>query len=227
MTATILYRLLAAGLIAGMAGENLFVRHKPANVQNYHTQIRAAATQVPSHIGPWIGKDVPVLARALNLLSPNVMISRNYTNVQNGQALGFLAEHCSDAHDMVGLYPLRCYPADGWDLQSSRPLDWQVGDRTMVGMEYTFVMPAPSAGETAHTITIENFLLRPNGHVLRDMDSLTASILGAQGQASGAGQLQLYFNDCTLTPEQRQAIFQDFMTAYRPLVDAILADIPS
>ena len=227
MTATLVYRVLAVGLIAGAAGQNLLLRHKPPSVLSYHAAIRDATGDIPPHIGPWVGKDIPVIARAMNVLTPNVMINRQYINVETGKSVGFMAVHCADAHDMVGHYPLRCYPADGWDLEASRQLAWQFDGRAMVGMEYTFVLPPTTAGGNAEHITIDNFLLRPNGQVLRDMDSLSGSIMGAQGQASGAGQLQIIFYDTAVSPDERQAIFQQFMQGYRPLIDAILANLPS
>ncbi len=227
MTAPFIYRSIAALLLAAMASEHYLATRKTPNVEGYHASIREAAAHLPSHIGPWVGTEVPVIARAVQLLAPNVLISRRFVDVEDGRTAGILIVHCADAHDMVGHFPLRCYPADGWNLTDSREVSWKFGDRDITAMEYSFVLPPASAAESQHTITVENFLLRPNGKILRDMDSLSDSIMGAQGQASGAGQIQVYFTDSNLSAADRESIFHDFVKGYRPLIDAILADIPS
>jgi len=75
---------------------------------------------------------------------------------------------------MVGHFPMRCYPADGWDFVRAEPRDWQVGDLRLTGMEYEFFMREIGdqiSGE--QRIVVANCLLRPGGLVLRDMDSLS------------------------------------------------------
>jgi len=69
--------------------------------------------------------------------------------------------------------------------------------------------------------------MRPGGQVLKDMDSLSDSIIGVTGQASGAGQVQVCFFDSSLSDEQEQAIAQALVGGYKPVIDAILANIPS
>lgn len=225
IAASTIFRLAAVALLGIVAADRLMANYRTPAVQAYHENIKASGAKVPGHVGPWVGEDVPVLARAVKLLSPNIMISRKYTNVENGLNAGFLAVHCPDAHDMVGHYPPRCYPADGWNLVSKREIKWQLGDKTLDAMEYSFVLPPATPGQPTHTITIENFLMRP-GMVLKDMDDLSSSIMGARGQAAGAGQIQVYFYDNRLTEKQRVAAFQEIANGYRPVIEAILADIP-
>jgi Protein of unknown function (DUF3485) len=221
-----IFRLAAVALLGLIAGQRILADQRSPGLQAYHDRVKQSAALVPGHIGPWVAQDVPVLARAVKLLQPNIMISRQYTNVENGQTAGLLAVHCPDAHDMVGHYPPRCYPADGWDLESQRQITWQFDGKTMEAMEYKLTLPAPSPDEPTHTIIVDNFLMRP-GSVLRDMDSLSNSIMGARGQAAGAGQMQIYFFDSTLDEAQRAAIFQELVDGYHPVIQAILADIPS
>jgi hypothetical protein len=225
IAASTIFRLAAVALLGVVAADRLLANYRTPEVKAYHQNIRDSGGKVPGHVGPWVGEDVPVLARAVKLLAPNIMISRRYTNVENGLSAGLLAVHCPDAHDMVGHYPPRCYPADGWDLVSKREITWRLGDKTMPAMEYTFVLPPAAPGQPAHTITIENFLMQPNA-VLRDMEELSSSIMGARGQAAGAGQIQVYFYDTRLTEAQRAAAFQELVNGYRPVIEAILADIP-
>ena len=79
---------------------------------------------------------------------------------------GVMLVQCGDAHDMVGHFPLRCYPANGWDLKSSAPRALLIEDRAVQATEYEFVLPdqAMSGGGERHIFVI-NCLFRPGGKV--------------------------------------------------------------
>ena len=55
--------------------------------------------------------------------------------------------------------------------------------KTYAGIEYTFTLPSANPGQPTRTIIVENFLMR-TGSVLKDMESLSSSIMGARGQAA-------------------------------------------
>jgi Protein of unknown function (DUF3485) len=222
--ATGISRLLATMMLGAIALQNALTVHRSPDVERYDTRIRDAAGQIPARIGSWIGQDVKVPARALTVLRPNVLISREYVNVETGQRAGLMLVHCDDAHHMVGHYPMRCYPADGWDFVRAEPRDWQVGDLRLSGTEYEFFMREIGeqiSGE--QRIIVANCLLRPDGQVLRDMDSLSKSIIGAEGQATGAGQIQVYF-DASIPKAERDSAVQILVAGYRPVIDAILSN---
>lgn len=209
-------------MLAGIAIQRYVTAHSPVQVDAYRLRIRAAADAVPHHIGAWVSQDVSVPVQALSMLKPNVMISRRYLNVENGATAGLVLVHCSDAHDMAGHFPLRCYPAQGWELRSSRPRDWEAGGLKLTGTEYEFVRDDESGKGQSH-IFLANCLFRPGGKVLRDMNALARSIVGAGGEATGAGQIQIYF-DATVAPEQRDAAINALVGGYRPVLDAILSN---
>jgi Protein of unknown function (DUF3485) len=218
-----LSRLLAASLLGAIAVQNYATTHASADLHQYRARIRQAAERIPARIGPWVGQDVPVPTRAVTTLRPNVLISRRYVNVETGLSAGLMLVHCNDAHHMVGHYPLRCYPAEGWRLVSSRPHDWQVGDLRLSGTKYEFdkqEIGGQINGE--QRIIVVNCLFRPGGLVLRDMESLSDSIIGAGGQASGAGQIQVYF-DAAVPEAVRDSTVQVLVAGYRPVIDAILS----
>ncbi len=185
--------------------------------------IRGAAALVPTRIGTWIGQDVDVPVQALAVLKPNVMISRRYTNVENGTVAGLMLVHCGNAHHMAGHFPLRCYPARGWVLQSAESRDWDAGGINITGSEYHFHLDALSNHADDQSIVVVNCLLRPNGQILRDMDHMSRTIIGAGGAASGAGQLQVYF-DSSVPREQRDAAVETVLGGCKPLIQAILAN---
>jgi hypothetical protein len=194
----------------------------PADVGEYHRRVRDAKSAVPSHIGGWVGSDAPLPAQAVRLLDPNLLVSRHYVNVENGRSAGFLLVHCADAHDMAGHFPPRCYPAAGWTLRTKRPREWTVDGLRVAGFEYDF--SKDSLGEH-RVITVASTLLRPGGQVFADMAAMTGSILGAGGQSSGAGQLQVYFDDAQLSQDQRDAAVVALLGGYRPVIDAILGEV--
>jgi hypothetical protein len=218
-----LNRTLAAVVIAGIAVHQHLAFYRTPGIDQYHANVRAAAALVPNMIGPWVGQDVPTRAQALTVLRPNVMISRHYINIETGASVSVMLVHCVDAHSMVGHYPGRCYPADGWTLKNSTPRDWVVGNLTLTGTEYEFTTGGDlSGGLNAQDIIVANCLLRPGGLILRDMDSMSNSILGAAGQSLGAGQLQIIF-DASVPQDQRDATLAVLAQGYKPVLDAILA----
>jgi hypothetical protein len=219
-----LSRLLAVTLLGAIAVQNDFTARRSPNIERYHARIRDAAERIPPRIGSWIGHDVPVPARAVTVLKPNVLVSREYLNVETGVRAGLLLVHCADAHHMVGHYPMRCFPAEGWQLVHAEPRDWKVGDLSLTGTEYEFFKQEIGVeinGE--QRIVVVNSLLRPRGLMLRDMQALSDSIIGANGQATGAGQIQVYF-DAAVPKAVRDDAVAAIVAGYRPVIDAILSD---
>jgi len=217
-----LNRIIAACLLAMIFVHQQISFHRTPGVDAYHARVRQAAAAVPTRIGPWVGQDVPLRAQALTVLQPNAMISRQYVNVETGQSASVLLVHCSDAHSMVGHFPGRCYPADGWDQKQSTERDWMVGDLRLTGTEYEFTMESPFGAQNAQDIIVANCLLRPGGLVLRDMAAMSASIQGADGQSTGAGQMQVIF-DAKVPVEERDAAITTLVGGYRGVIDAILS----
>lgn len=228
MSSGALYRIIAILLMGSMATENYFSSHHSAATEQYHARIRMAGDSVPTRVGPWLGENQPVEVQALTVLRPNVLISRRYINIESGVGAMLLLVHCSDAHHMVGHYPLRCYPAEGWKVRSYSDKDWTVGGINFTGTEYHFTMPADGAGGhlADRSIVVVNCLLRPDGAILRDMESMSKTILGAGGQSSGAGQIQISFNE-GVPKAQRDAAVLAITEGCLPVIKSILAKAPS
>jgi hypothetical protein len=210
-------------LLALIGAQRLMTTRRAPGVERYHQRVRAAAAAAPRRIGGWVGEDVSVPVQAMTLLDPNAIISRRYTNVENGSSAAVLIVHCADAHDMAGHFPLRCYPAQGWVCGKSWPRDWPTGNLIITGTEYEFKR-SQGAGQSAseQALVVANCLLRPGGNIFRDMDTMTASIVGAGGQALGAGQIQICF-DVSVPEDQREHAIRELMEGFRPVLDAILA----
>lgn len=217
------FRLLSVLFLAVIAVHRYAIARKSFGVERYQASIRAAAATIPTRLGSWVGQDVEVPVQAVDVLQPNVMLSRRYTNVENGMTAGLLFVHCGNAHHMAGHFPLRCYPARGWTLRSAQHRDWNAGGIRITGSEYTFHMDAGPDYPVEQSIVVVNCLLRPNGQILRDMDAMTRTIIGAGGAASGAGQLQVYF-DASIPKAQRDAAIGQILGGCKPLIQAIIAN---
>jgi hypothetical protein len=222
VSGVVIYRVLGAIILCAIGVQRYHTLASPVEVRQYHARIRDSVAEVPRQINGWIGRDVPVPVQAITLLQPNLIVSKRYLSVESGLSVGFLLVHCSDAHDMAGHFPLRCYPADGWKVVDQRQRDWQVGSRLITGMEYRFSQ-AGEIGSPARTITVANFLLRPGGHIVRNMDQMLELIDGAGGQASGAAQVQVCF-DTDVADAVRDRAVQSLVGGFEPVLAAILTD---
>jgi len=218
-----LYRIIGVALLLAIAIHRFVTAHAPASVERYQENIRILAEKLPHKIGGWVGEDVPVPVQAVTLLRPNVILSRRFLNVETGDGAGVLFVHCSDAHSMAGHYPLRCYPARGWNVRSAEPRDWQVGNLKITGTEYQFSMEELGEANGERSMTVANCILRPNGQILRDMDAMAKSIVGAGGQTTGAGQIQVWF-DSRVPREKRDATIVALLDGYKPVIEAVLAN---
>lgn len=220
MSATTIYRVLGVMLIGAIGVQRFAAAHRSPDVERYQERIRQAAQRVPDRIGAWVGQDTKMPAQALTVLKPNVMLSRRYTNVENGLTAGVMLVHCSDAHHMVGHFPLRCYPADGWAVRSSKPQDWTIGELRLTGTEYQF--SRESFGGAKEMIVVANCLLRPRHRVLRNMEELSETLSGQDGTSSGAAQIQVYF-ESDVPAERREQAIVTLLQGYKPVLDAVLA----
>ena len=214
--------MIALLLLSGAAGFRLASAKRSGGVEALHRHIRTVAAEVPRRIAAWVGNDVPLPAQALTTLRPNVTISRHFVNVENGVAAGFLLVHCSDAHDMAGHFPLRCYPAEDWTLDTAASRDWKIGTLVLTGTEYRFAKDAIRGGGVPQTVIVANFLLRPGGLILRDMDGLSRSMVGAGSETTGAGQIQLYF-DGSVSLEHRDEAVKTLVGGHLAMIEAMLA----
>ncbi len=220
MKAMTIQRLFAVAALLAIGAHRYATMHRPVSVEKYHAHIRDVAATIPMRFEGWVGQDVAVPVQALAVLRPNVMLSRRFINVETGQRAGAVLVHCSDSHDMAGHFPMRCYPAQGWDVKSVQSRDWMIGDLRLTGTQYEFVK---GKNDGMEGMVVANCLLRPGGKVLRDMKALANEVVGAGTQSSGAGQLQVYF-DARVPREQRETAIEEIVAAYRPMIEAILAN---
>src|SRR5215813_5782530 len=145
---------------------------KQEDFEPYHACAKAAIESLPLMIGSWNGFDADeeVPREAQVLLKPNRILMRRYTDtsvasVNRARQVSLLIVQCKLSGDMVGHFPPICYPSHGYELVSSAPRDWQVGELCIPGIEYHFVKT--NEGRPERTI-IYNFFVVPTQGLARD-----------------------------------------------------------
>ncbi|MHC4472287.1 MAG: exosortase-associated EpsI family protein [Planctomycetota bacterium] len=218
----ILPPILSMLLLVGVALEwNAF--HLPAgDLEPYHERIRDAVGQVPLRIGDWVGTEEDVPASAVDMLRPNVILSRRYQNSKTGTNVKLLLIHCRDTRDIRGHYPPICYEAHGWTLLESQPRDWSVGGERIAGMQYRFVRQDATR---ANQVSIYNFMVRPDGGIEREMPGLNRASEDRRLRALGGGQVQVLFDEF-ISREESDMVFQELMAPIMATIELIAAGVP-
>ena len=91
----------------------------PNVFDEYHSRCRSAIEQLPTQVGHWMGREVPLPQPALDLLDPNAQRNIRFTDFSPmgltgpDRRISVMIVQCKLARDMQGHYPPRCYPAQG------------------------------------------------------------------------------------------------------------------
>jgi uncharacterized protein DUF3485 len=213
-------RTLAAAaavlLLAGVAVE-AGARSGAADVALHHERVRRVAdSAIPYSMGDWIGRDVEPAPSAVALLRPNVLLDRQYVNVATGEVATLVFVQCSDARDLIGHYPPKCYPAHGWTLEDARPRTWNVGGREIPGMRYRF---RGLAGRQS-AMVVDNFMVLPTGDVGRDMDAVDAVARDVRLRELGAAEVQVVTGVDT-TDERRDEVVRELVAGMLELIATV------
>lgn len=214
-------RLLSPALVLLMLGglrAQKLPYATPADADPYHRRVRQAVERIPQTIGDWVGTDVEVRRDAERLLRPNIICNRFYRNKSNGQGVSLSLVHCRDARDMGRHYPPICYRAHGWEQRQERPVVCRMdADTTIEAAEYEFRKWRSAWWET---IWVVNVLLLPDGTVTTDISVVGAAAADYRTHFFGAGQVQLIFRE-RISAADRDKIFETFMNAIKPVIEAI------
>ncbi len=206
--------VMTASLLGGMVLYG-FTLPTPQDAAPYHAKMIEMAAEMPLKFGDWSGRDEEVAREAQVLLNPNVIISRKFKNQATGEMAAFLLVQCRDSRDLQGHWPPNCYPASGFQIDSSEPMTWHADNQPYEGREYRF-SKALADGE----LFVSNFLIVPDGRVAGDMAVVTDASGDYELRYFGAAQVQV-LTEGTLTPERRREVVEAFVTAYRPLIEAM------
>lgn len=209
--------LVCLALLAAIAGLTA-TRPRAADAAPYHQAVADAAADTPMQIGDWLGHDEPVPASAQDLLQPNAIISRRFTNQATGETATFLLVHCKDTRDMAGHYPPNCYPGSGYEPETQRPYDLTIDSVRLNGRAYTFTYGPIGREKRIH---VANVLLLPDGRTEPRMTQLRRAAADYRLRPFGAGQVQVVTDD-TLTPQRRDEVVRQLIAANLEPIRAIL-----
>lgn len=212
---------LTACLLCGVMADRLALHTPGPEVRPYHARVREALARVPESAGPWVGHDVPVPPAAVDLLHPNALLSREYINRNNGYRVQLLLVQCSDARDLVGHYPPRCYAAQGWRPESVAPRDWQAGGLTIHGTRYEFVLDNFAAPDS---VVVDDFMVLPDGSTCPDMAGVDAAARDRRRKFFGAAQVQMR-SPSLMPPEEREQAIGELISSLLPLIDTVRSGV--
>ncbi len=208
-------------LLCGM-GVAVAMRPGPGSAAGFHEAVQVASAIIPDRIGEWVGADTEIPPAARKLLKPNVIRTRQYRHERTGETVTLLFVQCRDARDLAGHYPPICYASAGWDADGRTPRTWEVGDHTIQGMSYGFVMTRP---EGTSRMTIYNFMALPDGTMAPDMSEVYQVAADYTRRHYGAAQFQLVM-PALMSQDRRDMIFHQFMNELIPLLDVLTSGLP-
>lgn len=208
-------------LLAGLATETLS-RPRPKDADGYHAKVFQHVHSIPMTIGAWRGEDMPEKPAAIALLRPNAFLHRRYVDTTLNDPrppVDFLFVQCRDARDMQGHYPPVCYPAHGYSHVSDEVAQWQVGERTIIGMEYSY---SRTEGGVPTSCVVSNLLILPTGQYARGMDEVREAAADYLRHFYGAAQVQIVM-DARVAREQRDEVVREFLGAIVGALDSLTA----
>jgi hypothetical protein len=191
--------------------------------EEYLGRVAETIAQIPYRIGPWIGSDMEVQEPAVRLLRPNKLLQRRYVMSDGTGSFSLLFVHCSDARDMAGHYPPVCYPAHGWVMQSSTPVEFWMGRDRVPGVVYT--MSLRRQGEETR-MTILNFFAVPalEMALAPDMDAVNRAAAASARSTLGAAQVQVLVPREATAPELVE-LFERIAPAVGPAVRGVIEGV--
>ncbi len=213
--------LLCLLVLAGIAADD--ARHvQPQDAAPYHARAKQAVESYPYVIGYWTGSDEDIPTAAVNLLRPNVIVSRHYKkqadNWREERDAHLLIVQCADSRDMTGHYPPICYPANGEPELSERPFAIRVRGLSVRGREYVFDTRQKRIGMSRKSVY--NFFVVPGRGIVPDISDVRAAASDYQRRCFGAAQFQVVMN-ADLPPEERDEIFTTLIGAGVEVVNVL------
>jgi hypothetical protein len=185
----------------------------------YNAQINARMVELPSRFPELISVTSKPPQAAFDLLKPNVLDARQWTDPITNSSFDVLVIHSSEGRDMLGHFPPNCYPGSGFQLVNSTPRPIDVQGTQLQGIEYEFIakrFDGPSA------FRVFNVMLLPNQEQARNMEELYTYMGKYAYRNMGSGQLQIRV-PISMPEAERLAIYTRAIQMYFPVIQAIQA----
>lgn len=189
--------LVVVGLLLGLRQALPLSVPAGPEVEAARAAIREAVAEVPFLVEARLaGEEQPLPTPAMELLKPNAVLSRTYTDLSTGREYGFVIIHATDLNDMIGHYPPICYPSAGWTPlggadgdEAPRQLTLELGFAELPVRLYRY-MRLDALGREVEVRVLNGFIL-PDGSTSTDMETLRARAGRRALAAAGAAQFQM------------------------------------
>lgn len=215
-----IFCLLATLIVLTGAAVNRYRLGPPPDAQPYMDRVRAIATRVVGETQSMIVRPGTLPRQAFESLRPNVLESREYTDVARGWRFSVLLVHCGDINDMGAHYPPACYPGQGLKVVDTQAMPMDLAGRSLAGVEYTL---QPSRIDERQPLCIWNCMFLPGGTTTHEPPVLRMRGRTGNLRYYGAGQIQVLVP--ANTPQSvRLAIYQEALSIYQPVIEAMLSD---
>jgi hypothetical protein len=208
-------------LLGGTLADRIKFHTPGPDAAPYQQRVRDAGDAMPMTVGNWAAKESDLPPAAIALLHPNLKIARHYENSQTGHSVEFLLIQCADVRDLLGHYPPRCYPANGYTQQSAELRKWKVGDLTINGTRYEF---QPSRLQWMGLQVVQDFMLLPDGTTCPDMTGVDEAARDRKKKFFGGAHVQIV-SDASLPEEERNEAFQRIIGSAMPLINQIRSGV--
>ncbi len=210
---------LTALVLVGMTAYSLASMRIGGN-EAYLRDVKLAIEALPMQIDGYRGSDSPVQEAAQQLLRPNKLLQREYTNTFTRESFSVLIVHCADVRDMMGHYPPKCYPSSGWDLDS---VSQETIERSEGGpIPITRYVVSREDDAMKHSRVIANTFLVPRaddplGRDDRALDTVTRT---RWSSGLGAAQVQI-ITDAKMDPATRAQIERSVAESLEGIIGAV------
>ena len=207
---------LVAVVALAAAGARRASLPNPTDAAAYHERVRQVADATSLRSDGWTGVDTTLPQEALDQLRPNVAISRRYMNRTTGRIVDLLLIQCTDVRDLAPHYPPVCYPGQGLSLVSHATVALNVDGGPVTATRYAFEW---NDFRRAEPVTVDNFMVLPDGGTRPDMTGMEQRI-GAAQRYFGAAQVQVVYSTA-VDPAEQTRTTQEILRPYWPLLRAI------
>lgn len=156
--------VLVLVIVAGVGHRLLAGRIDLAMGQS--VDLRQPLTNLPMQIGDWQGQDVPLDENVRRVAGDDDSVNRQYVNQKTGRSIGVYVGYMGRPRSRMGHRPDVCYPAHGFEKQSSRLVSIGTAKHAEVpAVLYEFA--APQLGGL-RDLVLATYII--NGRYVNDVD---------------------------------------------------------
>ncbi len=211
--------LITLALLGGAMANKLRLG-SPPDAEPHLARVREAAQQVTGEVPNMIVRQGHVPRQAFELLRPNVLDARDYTDLASSVNFSVLLVHCGDIADMGAHYPPACYPGSGLKVTVNGLMPLELSGGVLHGIEYHL---EPARDSDREPFCLWNCMFLPDGSSTYLPAELRRYARIGNVRYYGSGQIQVLVR-ASLDRAQRVAVYEQALSIYRRAIEAMLSD---